>query len=150
MICVKDSTFVIGMNWEWIEGSDTIKNVTYNTRRNICKTIPSLLVTYDTIKNDGVGSLFGNISYGDSRGVALQQRKLRQIESVRKNNDTHNLKLMRVVESMNDDGKSLFDRNIDDSILKASNLEVHFSKQKVNWVDMVNTKRQIAKDYENE
>ena len=52
---------------EWKEETVVIKNVKYLTRKKKSCTIPSLSITYDTIKNDGIKSLFGNTNLGNTK-----------------------------------------------------------------------------------
>ena len=82
-----------------------------------------------------MSSLYYNKDYGHSRGVAIQRRKLREIEEATQNKLDDRLELLRVMEC-NDESKS-----IDDSLLKATHLDTHLVSGRTKWVDMVDRKR---------
>ena len=57
------------------------------------KVIDSMKIMVSCIKPDGIKDLFRNPNYGESRGTALQWRKLIEIETALKNEMKIELKL---------------------------------------------------------
>ena len=81
----------------------TIKNVQYKTLKGKKKSIDSMKIKVPCIKPDGIKDLFRNPDYGESRGTALQRRKLIEIETALKNENEDRVEVMRVIECYEDE-----------------------------------------------